>query len=82
MAQTARISSKSDSIIKEISTLTGMTKVEIIESALEVYRHFERMRLLNESYTNLRANPQDWEEELSDREDLDGTMGDGFDEDS
>ncbi|MBF5060190.1 hypothetical protein [Candidatus Neptunochlamydia vexilliferae] len=30
MAQTARISSKSDMIIKEIVTLTGMSKVEIM----------------------------------------------------
>lgn len=78
MAQTARISSKSDNIIKEISSLTGMSKIEIIDSALEVYRHKERMRLLNDSYRRLRADKASWDEEINEREELEGTLEDGF----
>lgn len=82
MAQTTRISSKSDRIIQEITVLTGMSKVEIVEAALEIYRHYERMRLLNESYQRLRSNESAWEEEEKQRRILEGTLGDGLEEES
>jgi ribosomal protein S24E len=78
MAQTARISAKSDFIIQEMSLLTGKSKVEVIESALEVYRHNERMRLFNDSYRVLSKNKKAWQEELEERKDLEGTLEDGF----
>jgi len=81
MAQTARISPRSDSIIQEMSLLTGKSKVEIIESALETYRHNERMRLLNHSYRELSKDKKAWDEELEDRKILEGSLGDGFEED-
>lgn len=43
MAQMARISSKSDNLIKEIVSLTGKRKAEVLEAALECYRHYEKM---------------------------------------
>ena len=80
MAQTARISKKSDLIINELVVLTGANKIEIIESALESYRHQERMRLFNESYSQLRSNPKAWKEELEERKELEGTLEDGLEE--
>lgn len=77
MAQTARISSRSDSIIQEMVSLTGHSKVEVIELALETYRRNERMRLFNEGYKNLQSNTSAWEKE---REELEGTLSDGFEE--
>lgn len=80
MAQTARISSRCDAIIREMVNLTGHSKVEIIEHALEAYRRNERMRLLNEAYRNLQANQSAWEEELKEREEIEGTINDGLEE--
>lgn len=80
MAQTARISPRSDSIIQEISQLTGKSKVEIIESALETYQHNERMRLFNDSYHMLLKNKKTWQEEQKERKVLEGTLKDGFEE--
>lgn len=80
MAQTARISSRSDLIIQEMINLTGYSKVEVIEHALETYRRTERMRLMNEAYLNLKSDKSAWEEELEDREGLEGTIADGFEE--
>lgn len=80
MAQTARISSRSNAIISEISSLTGNSKVEIIEKALETYRRIERLRLMNDDYSRLKSNQSEWEEELKDRKDLEGTNYDGFEE--
>ncbi len=81
MAKTARISTKSNLIINEIVSITGMSKVEIIESALETYKHHERMRLLNESYRTLRSNPAEWKDELIERSEIEGTIEDGLEKD-
>lgn len=80
MAQTARISSRSDLIIQEMVSLTGYSKVEVIEHALETYRRNERMRLMNQGYKNLQLDKSAWQEELKDREELEGTIADGFEE--
>ena len=80
MAQTARISSRSDLIIQEMVLLTGCSKTEVIEHALEVYRRNERMRLMNEAYQNLKADKLAWKEELKDRKELEGTIIDGIEE--
>ncbi len=80
MAQTARISSRSDSIIKEMILLTGYSKVEIIEHALEAYQRNERIRLMNEAYQNLQSDPSTWRKELQEREEWEGTLNDGLEE--
>jgi hypothetical protein len=80
MAMTSRISKTSDGIIREMSAITHKSKVEIIEEALLLYRHHERMRLLNESFDQLRSNKKLWEEELEERRELEGTLLDGFED--
>jgi len=74
MAETARISEKSDTIIQDMVELTGKPKIEIIEEALVTYKHQERIRLLNESFENF----DDWDQERLEREELEGTLEDGF----
>lgn len=80
MAQNARISHTSDEIIHEMAEITHKNKIEIIEEALILYRHHERMRLLNESFERLRARESLWEEELQERRELDGTLLDGLED--
>jgi hypothetical protein len=80
MAHVARISPLSDSIIHELVDKTGKSKIVIIEEALESYRFHERMRLFNESYEKLRADKEMWEEELKEREELEGTLSDGLED--
>jgi len=80
MALTARISSTSDEIIHELVNKTGKSKIIIIEEALEAYRFRERMRLFNESYERLRADKNAWASELTDREEIEGTLLDGLDD--
>jgi hypothetical protein len=64
MAQTSRISAKSHEIIREMVTIMGKAKIEIIEEALKIYRHHERMRLFNEGYAKLKSNKKAWKKEL------------------
>ncbi len=80
MAETARISPKSNELIEEIEEITGESKIRIIEAALQAYIHHERMRLLNESYRKLQANEEAWKEEMEERKILEGTIADGIDE--
>ena len=80
MAHTARISPESDAIINELVTKTGKSKIAIIEEALESYRFRERMRLFNESYTRLQDDKTMWEKELQERDELEGTIGDGLED--
>ncbi|MBA3720849.1 MAG: ribbon-helix-helix protein, CopG family [Parachlamydiaceae bacterium] len=80
MALTARISPHSDAIIHELVNKTGKSKIEIIEEALESYRFRERMRLFNESYERLRSNKKEWAKELADRDELEGTLMDGLED--
>lgn len=81
MGLTARITPESEAIIQEMIAKTGKSKIEIIQEALKSYRHRERMRLFNESYEKLRANKELWEEELKEREELEGTLTDGLEND-
>ena len=78
MAQTSRISHKSNQIIHEMVAITGKHKIEIIEEALEIYRHHERMRLFNEAYSKLRSDKKAWKDELKERRQLEGTLRDGL----
>lgn len=80
MASTVRISSHSDEIINELAAETGKSKIVIIDEALESYRFKERMRLLDEQYEKLRSDEKAWQQELTERAELDGTTGDGLEE--
>lgn len=77
---TARISPASDAIIQELVVKTGKSKIVIIEEALESYRFRERMRLFNKSYEKLRGDKDRWAEELKERDELEGTLGDGLED--
>lgn len=78
MAQSIRVTKKSDQIAEEIHAMTGMSKTAIIEAALEEYYHQEKMRLLSESFKKYRSDKRAWEEELQERKELDGTLEDGI----
>lgn len=80
MANTARISPESDAIIEELAHKTGKSKIVIIEEALESYRFHERMRMFNESYAKLKNDDDLWKSELQDRQELEGTIGDGLED--
>ncbi len=80
MAQTARISQKSDEIADELQAITGKSKVAIIEIALEEYRYREKMRLYNEAYAKMRSDTTAWKDEMKERAELEGTVADGLED--
>lgn len=80
MGSSARLSSESDAIINEMMAKTGKTKITIIQEALEYYRFKEKMRLFNESYEQLKTHKAKWKQELEERNELEGTLSDGFED--
>lgn len=78
MAQTARISIESDRIIHEMVSMTGKTRIEIIEEALDAYKHQKRMELFNDAYAKLKLNKKAWKGELRERVELDAMIEDGL----
>lgn len=80
MAGTSRISPVSDKIVKELAEETGRSKIEIIEAALVMYRHYERMHRLNADYQRLRSDKRASQEEIEERNIWEGTLTDGFEE--
>lgn len=81
MARTTRISPSTDRIIEERVFKTGKSKIEINDKALESYRFKETMRLLNEEFERLRSNKNAWQQELKERQELEGTLIDGLEYD-
>ncbi|NGX61271.1 MAG: hypothetical protein K940chlam9_00754 [Chlamydiae bacterium] len=80
MSGTTRISPKSTESLQEITNLTGYSKIEAIEIALKFYLHHEKMRQFNESYALLRSDEEAWNEEMEERNILEGTLEDGLEE--
>ncbi len=56
----------------EMAFKRNKSKIKIIDEAKE------RMRVLNEQYERLRADEKAWEQELKERQELDGTIMDGL----
>lgn len=80
MAANARISKKTDLIVHEIASMTGKTKIEILEEAVSSYHHKEKMKALNESFAKLKSNKKAWKQELMERKELEGTLLDGLED--
>lgn len=80
MASTVRVSSRGQLILEDIVKMTKKQKIEILEEALEAYRFRERMRILSEDFDRLRSNEEAWQQELEERRELDGTIGDGLED--
>ena len=80
MALTARILGESDRILQELVAKTGKSKIEIIDEALKSYRFHERMKLINKDYEGRRSYKKTWDQELEERNELEGTLLDGLEE--
>lgn len=67
MNKLAKISEKTNEMVEELRTLTGKSKIELLENAMCFYRHNERMRMFNENYETLKSNSESWKEEIEER---------------
>ncbi|HEY9701716.1 MAG TPA: hypothetical protein V6C58_04685 [Allocoleopsis sp.] len=76
MEKTVSISNIYYQILQELSDNSGASITKILEQAIEQYRKQKFWEDVDKSYEKLRLNQKDWEEEMSERNDWDVTLGD------
>src|SRR4051794_10808377 len=66
-------------LLDQVTELTGRPAAEVLESALDAYFRAEFVRLGNEGYAALRADPGAWAEYQAELKAWDVTLMDGLD---
>ena len=83
MAQSGaiRINEFSHRTLRQLAETTGESMQTVLSKAIEEYRRKQFFEELNASFAALKNDPAAWQEELSERTELSGTLGDGLDAD-
>jgi predicted transcriptional regulator len=71
-----RISPRGHERLQRLAEETGQSHQEVIDRALEAYEREHMLDALNASFAELKADPQQWSEELAERAQWDTTAGD------
>jgi hypothetical protein len=74
-----RISSQSYQILKTLSQEEGQTMQNLLDDALENLRRKKILEATSLAFQRLKANKDDWQEELDERELWENTLVDGVD---
>lgn len=77
---TAKISPKAACILERLQHRYHKPKTVLIDLALKKYEDQILLEEINEGYARLKADKKAWEEELKERQELEGTVEDGLDE--
>ena len=73
-----RVPDATHSILRELADDTGRPMQDILAEAVEEFRRRRMFELANESYAAMRANADEWREELEERRLWDATLADGL----
>lgn len=66
--------------IKEVAEEEHESMQALLARAWELYRRQRILELSNAVYAAMREDPQAWQEELEEREALEGTLADGLED--
>jgi hypothetical protein len=72
-----RISSNSYQILKTLSAEEGQSMQSLIDNALENLRREKILEAANQAFAALKADKNEWNEELAERELWENTLSDG-----
>lgn len=72
-----RLSSQAKAALTEMARLEGKPMEAILDEAIEHYQREKLLDAANAAYAQLRADPESWKEELSERRQWDGAVADG-----
>lgn len=75
---TTRIRESDHELLQGLAEKTGKQHQQIIHEALDAYQRQRLLDEINVAYGRLKANPEDWEEELDERRAWDNALGDGI----
>lgn len=77
---TAKISPNTARILERLQRRYHKPKTVLIDLALKKYEDQILLEEINEGYARLKADKKAWEEELKERQELEGTVGDGLED--
>lgn len=77
---TAKISQETARILERLQRRYHKPKTLLIDLALKKYENQILLEEINEGYARLKADKKAWEEELKERQELEGTIGDGLED--
>ena len=77
---TAKITEQSALILDRLHRRFHKSKTALIDQALKRYEDQIILDEINEGYARLKADKNAWKEELLEREELEGTIGDGLED--
>ena len=61
---------------QELAKRAGLSQMEIVHEALELYRRHQLLAEMNQGFAALRRNADAWDEEMVERDIWDVTLGD------
>lgn len=73
---TVRLPEKTRATLRELSRETGEPMSVLLDKAVEAYRRQCIFQQANAAYAALRSDPKAWAEELAERQEWEGTLGD------
>ena len=77
---TAKISPSSARILERLQHRYHKPKTVLIDLALKKYEDQIFLDEVNEGYARLKKDKKAWQEELEERRELEGTIGDGLED--
>ena len=80
-ATTIPTTPKALQILDRLTRLTGKSAADAVEAALNAFFRSEYIRLGNEGYSALQADPDAWNQHVAERTEWDATLFDGLDSD-
>lgn len=75
---TVKISQKTASILERLQRRYHKPKTVLIDLALKKYEEQILLEEINKGYARLKSDKKAWEEEIEERRELEGTIGDGL----
>ncbi len=77
---TVRISEAARDALRELAAQSGASMSEMLDKLIAEYRRRVFFEQVDASYRVLRDNTDEWQAEMEERRLLEGTLGDGMDE--
>jgi hypothetical protein len=78
---TVTLNAKTEKTLSKLVESEGIAPEVLLDRAVEQYRRSDFIRRANESVAMLRADPDAWAEELSERKEWDSALMDGLEKD-
>ena len=77
---TVRVTAETRQTLQRLATESSETMQSVLAKAVEAYKRQLLLQHTNEAYAALRAQPDEWAEELEERREWEATLGDDLED--